>query len=133
MRTPCRRSNPRAVSLRSGRKPGGPASIPLAPTEAISVSTRLGSSCGPQAAPSLTPHETGDTATLEAVRPRSEPGLAMLRARALRRCMAGDYPLLSLLAMGVPYGVQALKEQYAREAEIGMIGNLGARIVDVDA
>jgi uncharacterized protein (TIGR00369 family) len=33
----------------------------------------------------------------------------------------------------VPFGVQALKEQYAREAEIGMIGNLGARIVEVDA
>src|SRR5713101_1387934 len=33
----------------------------------------------------------------------------------------------------VPNGVQALKEQYAREAEIGMIGNLGARIVDVGA
>jgi uncharacterized protein (TIGR00369 family) len=33
----------------------------------------------------------------------------------------------------VPYGVRALREQYVREAEIGMIGNLGARIVDVDA
>src|SRR3989442_12475170 len=33
----------------------------------------------------------------------------------------------------VPYGVRALREQYVREAEIGMIGNLGARIVEVDA
>ena len=37
------------------------------------------------------------------------------------------------MAADVPYGVQALKEQYAREAKIGMIGNLGARIVDVGA
>ena len=33
----------------------------------------------------------------------------------------------------VLYGVRALREQYVREAEIGMIGNLGARIVEVDA
>ncbi len=33
----------------------------------------------------------------------------------------------------VPYGVRALKQQYVREADVGMIGNLGARIVDVDA
>src|SRR6266550_4029290 len=58
----------------------------------------------------------------------------MLRARAVRRCMAGDYALLSLLAMAdVPYGVRALREQYVREAEIGMIGNLGARIVADEA
>src|SRR6266700_7260202 len=72
-----------------------PISIPFAPSVAISVSTRLGSSCGPHAAASLMPHETGDTATLEALRPRSGPGLAMLRARAVMRCMAGDYPTLS--------------------------------------
>lgn len=33
----------------------------------------------------------------------------------------------------VPYGVRALREQYEREAEIGMIKNIGARIVEVDA
>src|SRR5690348_11911640 len=115
MRRPCLRSNDRAPSLRSGRKPDGPASIPLAPSEAISVSTRLGSSCGPQAAASLMPHETGETATLAALWPRSDPGLAMLSARAVRRCMAADYRTLSLLAMAdVPYGVRALREQYVR-------------------
>jgi uncharacterized protein (TIGR00369 family) len=33
----------------------------------------------------------------------------------------------------VAYGVRALIAQYEREAEIGMIGNMHARIVDVDA
>jgi len=33
----------------------------------------------------------------------------------------------------VPYGVRALIEQYERERNIGMIANLGARIVDVSA
>src|SRR5438034_60906 len=72
MRRPCLRSIARAVSLRSGRKPGGPASIPFAPSVAISVSTRLGSSCGPHAAASLMPHETGDTATVAF--PRAKEG-----------------------------------------------------------
>src|SRR5438552_8217866 len=134
MRRPCLRNIARAVSLRSGRKPGGPASIPFAPSVAISVSTRLGSSCGPHAAASLMPHETGDTATVEAMRPRSGPGLAMLRARAVRRCMAGDYALLSLHAIAdVSHGVWALTEHYVRAAEIGVYGDFGASVAEGEA
>ncbi len=76
------------MSLRSGRKPGGPASIAEMPSDHTSERTRSASSCSPHSGMSLTPHDDGERAMRKADRVAPKHGAEinrMLNARLICR------------------------------------------------
>ena len=71
-----RLSSARAWSLRSGKKPGGPAVIAPSPTAAASESTLSEEIWRPQSRLSLTPQQAGESASLCTGRARRNPSLS---------------------------------------------------------